>query len=111
MDDLGLFASVLGHIGDGNFHESILYNSKDPKERAAVEKVIHDMVDRALEMEGTCTGEHGIGLGKKDSLIKELGAATIGVMQSIKLSLDPHWLMNPGKIFSHPDQDDDIKYH
>lgn len=52
LDDLGLFASVLGHIGDGNFHESILYNRQNPKERKAVEKVIHDMVDRALEMDG-----------------------------------------------------------
>jgi D-lactate dehydrogenase (cytochrome) len=102
MDELGLFASMLGHIGDGNFHESILYNSKDPKERAAVEKCIHDMVDRALEMEGTCTGEHGIGLGKKGSLIKELGLDTIGVMQSIKGALDPTWLMNPGKIIDLP---------
>lgn len=84
MDDLGLFASILGHIGDGNFHESIMYNSKDPKERAAVEKCIKDMVDRALEMEGTCTGEHGVGLGKKDSLLKELGLDTINVMKSIK---------------------------
>jgi FAD/FMN-containing dehydrogenase len=75
MDDLGLFASILGHIGDGNFHESIMYNGKDPKERAAVEKCVHDMVDRALEMDGTCTGEHGIGLGKKESLQKELGIA------------------------------------
>ncbi|KIW07485.1 glycolate oxidase, subunit GlcD, variant [Verruconis gallopava] len=102
MDDLGMFASVLGHIGDGNFHESILYDPKNPKQRAAVEKVVHDMVDRALEMEGTCTGEHGVGLGKKQSLMKELGPETIGVMQSIKQSLDPYWLMNPGKIFSHP---------
>ncbi|KAF2997400.1 hypothetical protein E8E13_005203 [Curvularia kusanoi] len=98
MDDLGLFASILGHIGDGNFHESIMYNSKDPKERAAVEKCVHDMVERALEMEGTCTGEHGIGLGKKASLQKELGFDTINVMRSIKGALDPHWLMNPGKI-------------
>jgi D-lactate dehydrogenase (cytochrome) len=102
MDDLGLFASILGHIGDGNFHESILYNSKDPKERAAVEKCIHDMVDRALEMEGTCTGEHGVGLGKKDSLVKELGIDTIEVMRSIKRALDPLWLMNPGKIMDLP---------
>jgi len=102
MDDLGLFASILGHIGDGNFHESILYDSKNPKERAAVEKCIHDMVDRALEMEGTCTGEHGIGLGKKDSLLKELGVDTIGVMKKIKGALDPHWLMNPGKIIDLP---------
>ncbi|KAJ4384245.1 D-lactate ferricytochrome c oxidoreductase [Didymella sp. IMI 355093] len=98
MDDLGLFASILGHIGDGNFHESIMYNSKDPKERAAVEKCVHDMVERALEMEGTCTGEHGIGLGKKASLQKELGLDTINVMRSIKGALDPYWLMNPGKI-------------
>lgn len=90
MDDLGLFASILGHIGDGNFHESIMYNSKDPKERAAVEKCVHDMVDRALEMEGTCTGEHGIGLGKKASLQKELGVDTINVMRSIKGALDPY---------------------
>jgi D-lactate dehydrogenase (cytochrome) len=102
MDDLGLFASILGHIGDGNFHESILYNGKDPKERAAVQKCIHDMVDRALEMDGTCTGEHGIGLGKKDSLVKELGIDTIGVMRSIKHALDPYWLMNPGKIMDAP---------
>jgi D-lactate dehydrogenase (cytochrome) len=102
MDDLGLFASILGHIGDGNFHESIMYNSKDPKERQAVEKCIKDMVDRALEMEGTCTGEHGIGLGKKDSLLKELGIDTINVMKSIKGALDPHWLMNPGKIMEMP---------
>ncbi|KAH7126900.1 D-lactate dehydrogenase mitochondrial precursor [Dendryphion nanum] len=103
MDDLGLFASILGHIGDGNFHESIMYNSKDPKERAAVEKCIKDMVDRALEMEGTCTGEHGIGLGKKDSLLKELGVDTINVMRSIKGALDPYWLMNPGKIMDFPE--------
>ncbi|OAP59081.1 glycolate oxidase, subunit GlcD [Fonsecaea erecta] len=99
IDDLGLFASVLGHIGDGNFHTSILYNRKDPKERERVEQAVHNMVDRALEMEGTCTGEHGIGLGKKQSLIDELGLETIGVMQTLKRSLDPHWLMNPGKIF------------
>ncbi|KAI8938002.1 hypothetical protein NX059_005676 [Plenodomus lindquistii] len=98
MDDLGVFASILGHIGDGNFHESIMYNSKDPKERAAVEKCVHDMVDRALEMDGTCTGEHGVGMGKKISLQKELGLDTINVMRNIKGALDPYWLMNPGKI-------------
>ncbi|KAF2477293.1 D-lactate dehydrogenase mitochondrial precursor [Lindgomyces ingoldianus] len=102
MDDLGLFASILGHIGDGNFHESIMYDSKNPKERAAVEKCIKDMVNRALEMEGTCTGEHGVGLGKKDSLMRELGLDTINVMKSIKSALDPHWLMNPGKIMDIP---------
>ncbi|KAK5117492.1 hypothetical protein LTR85_008877 [Meristemomyces frigidus] len=99
MDDLGLFASALGHIGDGNFHESIMFNKNDPEERRKVQECVYRMVDRALEMEGTCTGEHGIGLGKKASLVKELGLDTIGVMKKIKASLDPLGIMNPGKIF------------
>ncbi|EKG13424.1 FAD-linked oxidase [Macrophomina phaseolina MS6] len=101
MDDLGLFASILGHIGDGNFHESILYNKNDPKEYEAVKNCVYRMVDRALEMDGTCTGEHSIGLGKKASLLKELGPETVEVMKSIKRALDPHWLLNPGKIMDH----------
>ena len=102
LDSLGLFASVLGHVGDGNFHESILYDSKDPAQRHAVHKCVYDMVDRALEMEGTCTGEHGVGLGKKKSLAKEVGPHTIGAMKSIKGALDPRWLMNPGKVIDLP---------
>lgn len=102
MDDLGLFASVLGHVGDGNFHESILYDRRIPGEREKVEQCVKNMVDRALEMEGTCTGEHGIGIGKKDSLLKEVGVDTLEVMKSIKQALDPHWIMNPGKIFDVP---------
>lgn len=99
LDELGLFASALGHIGDGNFHESIIYNRGDPEERRKVEEVVYRMVDRALEMEGTCTGEHGVGIGKKASLVKELGEETIGVMKKIKASVDPYGIMNPGKIF------------
>ncbi|PYI07052.1 oxidoreductase, FAD-binding protein [Aspergillus sclerotiicarbonarius CBS 121057] len=104
LDGLGIFASILGHIGDGNFHASILYDRTNPEERERVEKVVYDMVDRALEMEGSCTGEHGVGLGKKGSLKKELGPATIGIMRSIKKSLDPHWLLNPGKIFDYENE-------
>ncbi|KAG8629188.1 hypothetical protein KVT40_003053 [Elsinoe batatas] len=99
MDELGLFASALGHVGDGNFHESIMYEAKD---KAKVEECVSRMVDRALEMEGTCTGEHGIGIGKKTSLVKELGLDTIGVMLKVKAALDPNSLMNPGKIFDLP---------
>ncbi|KAF5002530.1 hypothetical protein FGRMN_295 [Fusarium graminum] len=98
--ELGLFGSILGHIGDGNFHETILFENKQHKE---VEDCVDRMVYRALEMEGTCTkdiqGEHGIGLGKKDFLKAEVGDVPIQVMRAIKTSLDPHWLMNPGKIF------------
>lgn len=105
MDELGLFASILGHIGDGNFHESILYDASNPEERKKVEGCVKRMVHRALEMEGTCTGEHSIGIGKKRFLVDELGLDTISVMQKLKASLDPHWIMNPGKIFDHPEQD------
>lgn len=55
LDDLGIFASILGHIGDGNFHSSIMYDPKNPEQKARVEKVVYDMVDRALDMEGSCT--------------------------------------------------------
>lgn len=80
MDELGLFASILGHIGDGNFHESIIYNRRDKNEREKVETCVKNMVKRALEMEGTCTGEHSIGWGKKESLLWEVGPDTLGVM-------------------------------
>lgn len=102
MDELGLFASVLGHVGDGNFHESIMYDRTVPGEREKVEAHVKRMVGRALEMEGTCTGEHGIGIGKRESLMAELGPKTLDVMRSIKLGLDPYWIMNPGKIMEVP---------
>lgn len=89
MDELGMFASILGHIGDGNFHESIMYNKNNPADVARIKKCVRDMVDRALEMEGTCTGEHGVGLGKKEYLVKELGPDTLQVMRDIKRALDP----------------------
>ncbi|KAL2065405.1 hypothetical protein VTL71DRAFT_3075 [Oculimacula yallundae] len=102
MDDLGLFASILGHIGDGNFHESIMYDSRVPGEKEKVERCVKNMVQRALDMEGTCTGEHGIGIGKKEALLMEVGKDTLGVMKSIKQALDPYWIMNPGKIVDLP---------
>ncbi|KAJ9487737.1 hypothetical protein VN97_g5572 [Penicillium thymicola] len=97
LEKLGLFGSMLGHIGDGNFHETILYDGA--KERELVSKCVHDMVHRAIEMEGTCTGEHGIGLGKKEFMVKEVGEGSLAVMRGIKNALDPFWLMNPGKVF------------
>ncbi|KAJ3573822.1 hypothetical protein NPX13_g4568 [Xylaria arbuscula] len=102
MDELGLFASVLGHIGDGNFHESIMYDRTNKSEVEKVEMCVKNMVNRALEMEGTCTGEHAIGWGKKDSLVREVGPDTIALMKQIKKALDPLWIMNPGKIFDTP---------
>ncbi|KAK1252648.1 hypothetical protein MKX08_003835 [Trichoderma sp. CBMAI-0020] len=102
MDELGLFASILGHIGDGNFHESIMYNKNNESERAKVEACVKNMVRLAIEMDGTCTGEHGVGWGKKESLLWEVGSETVGVMATIKNSLDPRWILNPGKIMEVP---------
>jgi len=65
MDELGLFASILGHVGDGNFHQIVMYNPDDEQQRQAVSNCVDEMMVRALEMEGTVSGEHGIGLGKK----------------------------------------------
>lgn len=107
MDELGIFASVLGHIGDGNFHETIMYKRHDKEEFAKVERCVKNMVKRALNMEGTCTGEHGIGWGKKESLLWEVGPDTLGVMKAIKKSLDPLWIMNPGKIMNVPWMEED----
>lgn len=79
---LGLVASVKGHIGDGNFHENIIYNTTDPDQVTRTKQAVKNMVQRALEMEGTCTGEHGIGFGKKKALQNELGSDTIMLMVS-----------------------------
>ncbi|UZP37680.1 hypothetical protein NXS19_005496 [Fusarium pseudograminearum] len=102
MDDLGLFASILGHVGDGNFHESIMYNKNVPGERQKVEACVKNMVKRALDMDGTCTGEHAIGWGKKESLLWEVGPETLAVMSSVKKAFDPKWILNPGKIIDVP---------
>jgi D-lactate dehydrogenase (cytochrome) len=94
--------SLLGHIGDGNFHASLLYDARDPAQHAAVKECVETMVERALAMDGTCSGEHGIGLGKKECLLKELGGETVGVMVLLKKALDERWLMNPGKVIDWP---------
>lgn len=92
-------ATILGHVGDGNFHVVFSINPDDPAELAEVKAINARMVRRALAMDGTCTGEHGIGLGKQDWLVEELGDA-VGLMRSIKQALDPANILNPGKVFA-----------
>lgn len=99
LDSLGLFASALGHVGDGNFHTSIMYDKEKQGERLKVERIVKRMVERALEMGGTCSGEHGVGLGKKEALLKEVGGETLELMKIVKAAVDPGLVMNPGKIF------------
>ncbi|KAL2695375.1 hypothetical protein AAEP93_003468 [Penicillium crustosum] len=96
---LGLNACVKGHVGDGNFHENITYDGTSPEEYEKAKKAVKNMVQRAIDMEGTCTGEHGIGFGKKEALQQEVGNATISFMKILKGTFDPHWIMNPGKVF------------
>ncbi len=97
-DASGVIAPVVGHVGDGNFHMLILIDPEDADEVARAKAVHERMVERAIAMEGTCTGEHGIGLGKIDFLAREHGEA-VEVMRAVKTALDPNGLMNPGKIF------------
>ena len=91
-------APIVGHAGDGNFHSGFVLNPNDPKEMEEAERLNQRLVHRALSLDGTCTGEHGIGCGKIDFLIAEHGEA-VSVMRAIKKAIDPDNIMNPGKIF------------
>jgi len=96
----GLPFFVVGHVGDGNFHVGYLLDPEVPAERETAERLSYQLVQRALRMEGTCTGEHGIGLHKIGFLVDEAGAGAVAVMRTVKQALDPHNIMNPGKIFA-----------
>ena len=91
---------IVGHVGDGNFHLSYLMDPNDAAEVAAVEQLNVLMVQRALRLDGTCTGEHGIGLHKMGYLVDEAGAGAVAMMRSVKHALDPKNIMNPGKVFT-----------
>ena len=91
---------LLGHIGDGNFHLMFLVDPARPEQTELAKEFNRRLIERALRMEGTCTGEHGIGMGKMGSMRMELGEDVIDVMRDIKRVFDPHNLMNPGKIVS-----------
>jgi D-lactate dehydrogenase (cytochrome) len=95
----GLQGGILGHIGDGNFHTIIMYDAKDPAQQLAAETINEKLAFRAIALEGTCTGEHGVGLGKMKFQEAEHGAA-VATMKNMKKLLDPDNLLNPGKIFA-----------
>jgi D-lactate dehydrogenase (cytochrome) len=94
----GLVAPILGHVGDGNFHLTLLVDMADAAEVKAAKALCEGLVERALAMDGTCTGEHGVGQGKMKYLAGELGRPALAAMAAIKQALDPHDIMNPGKI-------------
>ncbi len=95
----GLPYWVVGHVGDGNFHLSYLLDPNDPVEAATAERLSEQMVQRAIRLGGTCTGEHGIGLHKIGYLLDEAGPGAVEMMRQIKRALDPKNIMNPGKVF------------
>jgi D-lactate dehydrogenase (cytochrome) len=99
-DASGIPYFLVGHVGDGNFHFGYLLDPNAPEERVTAEKLNHALVARALALEGTCTGEHGVGLHKMEFLVNEAGVGAIDMMRTIKRALDPKNIMNPGKIFS-----------
>ena len=96
----GMMHYLVGHVGDGNFHIAYLIDPAIPAEREAAERLNDAVVKRAIDMQGTCTGEHGIGLHKQGFLIDEAGAGAVEMMRTLKRALDPKNIMNPGKIFA-----------
>ncbi len=97
IEEEGLIGPILGHVGDGNFHAILVLERDNAQELAAAKRVAHKMAERALEMGGTITGEHGIGIGKRDMMRQEHGPAW-AVMGAIKAALDPKGILNPGKL-------------
>ena len=102
IHEFSLTATIAGHVGDGNFHVVILVDPRDEAEMKRAEEMNHRLIERALEADGTCTGEHGIGARKMGSLERELPGG-VEVMRVLKGALDPGNIMNPGKVVSlHP---------
>lgn len=99
LDQAPFPGTMLGHVGDGNFHCILLLDTGNPEEMDAAAAFDQRLVDRALRMDGTCTGEHGIGLGKQAALVREMGPG-VELMRRLKRALDPAGLMNPGKVFA-----------
>jgi D-lactate dehydrogenase (cytochrome) len=97
IETLGLPAPIVGHVGDGNFHVTVLVDPADAEEIARAEAFHERLVRRAIAMEGTCTGEHGVGYGKAGFLVEEHGPGAVAMMHAIKRALDPDDLFNPGK--------------
>jgi D-lactate dehydrogenase (cytochrome) len=96
--EMRLVAPIVGHVGDGNFHVSLLIDMDDAAEVKRAENFLERLANRALALEGTCTGEHGVGQGKMKYLARELGEPALATMRAIKQAIDPLNIMNPGKI-------------
>ena len=93
-----LIGPIVSHAGDGNFHVALLIDKKSDEELKKLDDFLIRISERAIRMDGTCTGEHGVGQGKRKYMLKELGGA-VDVMKKVKNAFDPNKIMNPGKLF------------
>ncbi|MFW7343486.1 FAD-linked oxidase C-terminal domain-containing protein [Pollutimonas sp. H1-120] len=93
--------TIVGHVGDGNFHVLMLLDPDNPQEWEESERLNQRLVERAIQMDGTCTGEHGVGLHKMEFMLAEHGQDALDLMDSLKKAFDPHNILNPGKIIPH----------
>ena len=98
LDDSPLTGLILGHVGDGNYHTLLLFDPENPDEEQEAQRLNADIVSQALSLDGTCTGEHGIGQGKTKYLESELGSGAVEVMALLKSTMDPNNILNPGKL-------------
>jgi|RhiMethySRZTD1v2_1073278.scaffolds.fasta_scaffold70327_2 glycolate oxidase len=99
-DEVGLTVGVFGHAGDGNFHPGVIFDADDPRQRDAAQQVFADIMRLGLQLGGTITGEHGVGVLKRDLLAEEVGELSLRVHRDIKRALDPLGILNPGKVFA-----------
>jgi len=97
LENSKIIAPIVGHVGDGNFHLFVLIDPKNKKELEEAKRLNERLISRAIDMEGTCSGEHGIGVGKKEYLMEEFGTEAVALMRKIKRIIDPKNIMNPGK--------------
>ncbi|KAF8630984.1 hypothetical protein AX15_002694 [Amanita polypyramis BW_CC] len=100
LSEIGIVSVIVGHVGDGNFHAQLLFRTDE--EREIARQAVDRMIKRAIGMDGTCTGEHGVGIGKRKYLVEELGEGTVRLMKTVKKAVDPLGLFNPGKLY--PDE-------
>ncbi|KIP10308.1 hypothetical protein PHLGIDRAFT_101421 [Phlebiopsis gigantea 11061_1 CR5-6] len=109
LAEANLRSTIVGHVGDGNFHALIIFKTDEELQR--VSDAVHRLVHRAIAMDGTCTGEHGVGVGKKEYLVEELGVETVELMRTVKRAVDPLNIMNPTKLYPDPKDEDDKNSH
>jgi D-lactate dehydrogenase (cytochrome) len=103
----GLYAPIVAHAGDGNFHLFVVFDKENAKEVDAAQMINENLVKRAIRMEGTCTGEHGVGSGKRKFLESELGENAVELMRTLKKAVDPNGIMNPHKVIPDPKNSED----